>query len=326
MYSFQHSRSSQSTEHSPDSNYPGGPLSPHVVDRDLENDKYPAFFSGTASKQLMAMPNSSSASLTHSHSTPTDRTAYVLPPISLPRQRPLKYSSPPTTSIYGHETQGSAKQRLEDDKAELLAKLTSAQAQIEHLNEVIRVSAVENGKLVKDRQRLKARIDVFEIQFDELHKEFELSQQHTAAKDLQYSHIVDLSTKLQTKGVCDARQQRSERIEWLRDKHNMQELITTLRSEIEKLRGIIGNMYSEGGPKRAKEQDKTEEFATTTTQPHGRADLEAEITALKIANGNMKDTLTGLRKEHVRYGECVGKLSNVGKDMEAYLEMIEDRD
>ena len=322
MSGFAYQKTSAPAKRSADSRYIDGSSSLSAIHRDLKNvDASRLCFEAGPNARTAESP---SAFSTYPHTASPHSSAFVLPPIRVTPQKPLDHSPPPKTPGSAYLVEEPIIHRLEVENAQLLAKLARAQSEIEDLKEAAKISAVEAGKLVKDRLRMKAKIDVCEAEIEELQRACELSQRHTAAKDQQYARIIDLSTKLQTKGVADAQQQRTERLDWGRDKSNMQELITNLRSELEKVRGSSTGVRDMATSRRATEGHQTQKMGIRVPRSEQRADLEAEILDLKAANVKLKNAMIELRREHARYTEHIEKLGNVGKSMEMHLRATED--
>lgn len=206
-------------------------------------------------------------------------------------------------------------QTLQHDNASLISAYSTAQTRVADLEEEVRVSRLEIAKLVKERQRLEAKVDLLEAEIEELQNTMEVSQQHTAAKDAQYSHIVELSTKLQTQGVAEAQQRRTERERWAHDKQNMERTITMLRSEVRQLRknaqrSITSYMDGSGLP---------EPEPTVTDQ----AEPETQLDALECGNANTEDTLAEIRKQHTDLMDLIEKLASIGRSMQTRMQSLD---
>ena len=189
-----------------------------------------------------------------------------------------------------------------------MSETSSSRTQVMDLDEQVRASRLEIAKLVKDRQRLKAKIDVLEAEVDELQNNMEVSQQHTAAKDAQYSQIVDLSTKLQGQGAADAQHRKAQQEQWIRDKQNMERVIKTLEAEIHNLRTSIhastARHVDGSGP------------LPTPSRMTDHARLGTGEDGLEHANTNTVDALLDIRKQHAHLMECIEKLGSIGKNMQ----------
>ena len=236
--------------------------------------------------------------------SPTNAIGYKLPPISLSSPRP----APLGNLAYEQGNSDFIIQNLQRENARLMSETSSSRTQVMDLDEQVRASRLEIAKLVKDRQRLKAKIDVLEAEVDELQNNMEVSQQHTAAKDAQYSQIVDLSTKLQGQGAADAQHRKAQQEQWIRDKQNMERVIKTLEAEIHNLRTSIhastARHVDGSGP------------LPTPSRMTDHARLGAGEDGLEHANTNTVDALLDIRKQHAHLMECIEKLGSIGKNMQ----------
>ena len=251
-----------------------------------------------------ASTQASPASFTLPSLSPTNAIGYTLPPISLSSPR----AAPPGNLAYEQGTNDSMIQNLQRENARLMSETSSARTQAMDLDEQVRASKLEISKLVKDRQRLKAKIDVLEAEVDELQNNMEVSQQHAAAKDAQYSKIVDLSTRLQGQGTVDAQHRKIQQDQWIRDKQSLEKIIKTLETEIHNLRTSIHKSTTRradgSGP------------LSPTSRMTDQAQSGAREDGLEHANASTVDALLNIRKQHQHLTECIEKLGTIGRNMQ----------
>lgn len=151
---------------------------------------------------------------------------------------------------------------------------------------------------------------MLEAEVDELQSNIEISQQHTAAKDAQYSQIVELSTKLQNQGTADANQHKVAQERWAHEKQDMENLLKTLSSEIEDLRRNFRR----------------------STAPHSygsdhQQSRSAMIDREEASSGSSaEDALVALQKEHAYLMDCIGRLGTIGKNMQTHVRDIGPRE
>ena len=243
---------------------------------------------------LEAPSSASPGSLTFPSLSPANPRAYKLPPIFPPSPKP----APPGELAYDHGTKDPTIQTLQRENANLASAFSSAQIRIANFDEEVRASKQELAKLVKDRQRLEAEIEVLEMEIVELQNSMKVSQRHAAAKDAQYSQIVELSTKLQVRGTTDAQQCKAEREQWAHERQVTARVIMTLESEVQNLRA-----------------------RSTTRHTSGSNPLPASSRITDQAN-LIEDGLIGIWKEHTQLMDCIEKLGMVGKNMQTYFQSL----
>ena len=251
-----------------------------------------------------APPRASSAFFTLPSLSPPSPAAYTLRPIALPSPGSGQFGN----LAHGQQSSDPATQILQHKNANLVSAYSSAQIRIADLGEEARASKLEITKLVKDQQRLRAKIDVLEAEINELHYNIEIAQQHTATKDAQYSQMVELSTKLQSHGTADAQRHKAQQEQWAHEKGEMERLINMMRSEIESLRS---NSRRTTTPQPCR--SGLPKASLTMTDPGGR---EAP------SNINIQDALNTLQKEHAHLVNHLEKLGTAGRKMQTYLQDI----
>ena len=202
------------------------------------------------------------------------------------------------------------------ENADLISAYSQAQARIAELDATLQASSAEVAKLFKERQGLKAKIETLEAEAEELQSNAEQSQQHTFAKDAQYSQILEFSTRLQTQAMSDSQQRKLDYEKWEHERQAMLQTITNLRAEVRTLRksyGSVAHMQLQGA-------------ATGPTATHGSStsnDLEAEVQVLRETNTVMQNTLNKVRQEHIQLSDYIAKLEGIGRNVERHLQASE---
>ena len=207
---------------------------------------------------------------------------------------------------------------LHSENANLITAYSSAQIRIAELDEELRLSRMDFMKLVKERQRLEAKVDLLEAEVDELQKNMDIAQQHTAAKDTQYSQILELSTKLQTQEVAETQQRRTERERWLQDKQHMERSIIMLNSEITQLRTSSRRSMTPEPP-RMDGSGSPKAGPTTTDQTEFGAPWKTPKHEIRYS----RNALINIRKQHGELMKLIEKSESIGRDMQAYMDSME---
>ena len=249
-----------------------------------------------------AAPQAASASITLPSLSPPSSAAYTLRPIALPSPgsahfgnlTPVKQSGDSTSQTFQHKN------------ANLVSTYSSAPVRSADLDEDAQASKLEITKLVRDQRRLRAKNEALEAEINELHASIEVAQQHTAAKDAQYSQMVELSTKLQSHGIADAQRHKAQQEQWAHEKRDMEQLIAVMKSEIESLR-------SDRRSSTAPQFDRL-------GLPTGSLAI-ADVGGLEtLSKTNMQDALNTLQKDHAHLVDYLEKLGNIGRKMQTHLQ------
>ena len=183
---------------------------------------------------------------------------------------------------------------------------------------MIQASRAENGKLAKERQILTGKIELLEAQLEELEQSIQQTQEHTAAKDAQYSRIVELSTRLQSQGAA-------EQHEWSSEKKSMQGVIDSLKNEVKGLRKAYASYAKLINPSPSPIDDYHRRIEghpkpSAESSSHG---LISEMEALRHANVRMEDALTGVRGDHAQLAEYLEKLGSIERNVQMHLQRVE---
>lgn len=273
----------------------------------------------TVLTQVVALPHASLTTRVLPSLSPPDSAHHTLPPMSLPSPRQPFYTSHHVGRAFEHETNDTAIQTLHHENHDSLSAYSSAQIRRADLDEVAQASNMEMAKLAKDRQRLKARIDVLEAEVVELQNSIEVSQQHTAVKDAQYSHIVEMSTRLQTQSASDSHQWKVEQKQWACEKRDMHDTIANLRWEVRNMQTGISKPTASHTEKLGYRSDVSLQSILTATD---QASLEQHSKSLQSANASMEAVLLGVRKEHAQFTEYIEKLGSMGKNIKTQLQSV----
>ena len=210
-------------------------------------------------------------------------------------------------------------QSLQRENADLISAYSQAQARIAELDATLQASSAEVAKLFKERQGLKAKVEILEAETEELQSNADQSQQHTFAKDAQYSQILEFSTRLQTQSMSDSQQRKLDYEKWEHERQAMLQTITNLRAEVRTLRKSYGSVAQ-------MQLQSTDGSSTGPTVTHGSStsnDLEAEVQVLREANTVMQNTLNKVRQEHMQLSDYIGKLEGIGRNVERHLQASE---
>ena len=267
------------------------------------------------SSSMMKLPTPSSTS-------PAELT---LPPIALPPPRVASY-----THYSGQMPEDLRKdhpitQTLRRENTDLASAYSHAQIHIADLDTKVQASHADNEKLVKERQRLMGKIEVLEAQLEELEHSIQQTQKHTAAKDVQYSRIMEQSTKLQSQGAAESQARKAEQYEWSCEKESMQGVIKSLSNEVYSLRKAYASYASDtrfANSTPLSINDGLEGDLGPAAKPSSHG-LVAEMEALRHTNASMGDALAGVRGDNAQLAECIEKLSGVEKRIYMRIEEVE---
>lgn len=207
----------------------------------------------------------------------------------------------------------------------LLVKLSHAQKRITELDQAVHISNAEFSKLLNNRQRLQAKIDVLEAEIEELRNSIDVSRKGNAVRDAQYSHIVELSTRLQTQSLFDCQQRKIEQETWAQEKCNMEGLMSRMRLEISQLRGSDDRFPEMMNARQPEKDDEVDLINEHRPDSAPKAQLETETRALQCANAIMSDALVGIRKEYAVLNACIEKMSKLGNHIQSHLSDVEDQ-
>ena len=207
---------------------------------------------------------------------------------------------------------------LQRENADLASAYAQAQIYIADLDTKVQASRAENGKLAKERQIMTGKIDLLEAQLEELEQSVQETQEHTAARDAQYSRIVELSTRLQSQGTA-------EQHEWLSEKQTMQSVIDSLKTEVMGLRKAYANYGKSTNPSPSPVNDYprgTEGHPNPSAEPSSHG-LITEVEALRRANARMEDALAEVRGDNAQLAKYLEKLGGVERNMQMHLQRME---
>ena len=243
-------------------------------------------------------------------------TVFTLPPLTLSPPKSASFTSHSDMSQQETWFDDTNLQGLQRENADLISAYSQAQARIAELDATLQASTAEVAKLFKERQGMKAKIEILEAEAEELQGNAEQSQQHTFAKDAQYSQILEFSTRLQTQAMSDSQQRKLDYEKWEHERQAMLQTITNLRAEVRSLRKSFGSV--------AQMQLQSAEGSTigpTVTHVSGTSnDLEAEVQILREANAVMQNTLDKVRQEHIELSKYLERLEGIGRNVERHLQ------
>ena len=243
-------------------------------------------------------------------------TVFTLPPLTLSPPKSDSFTSHSDISQSETWSDEPNLQSLQRENADLISAYSQAQKRIAELDATLQASSAEVAKLFKERQGLKAKIEILDAEVEELQSNAEQSQQHTFAKDAQYSQILEFSTRLQTQALSDSQQRKLDYEKWEHERQAMLQTITNLRAEVRTLRKSYGSVAhvqlqnAEGGPSHPL---GTHDSSTSNN-------LEAEAQVLREANTVMQNTLNKVRQEHIQLSDYIEKLEGIGRNMERHLQ------
>ena len=205
---------------------------------------------------------------------------------------------------------------LQRENADLVSAYSQAQARRAELDATLQASSAEVAKLFKERQGLKAKLEILEAEVEELQSNAEQSQQHTFAKDAQYAQILEFSTRLQSQALSDSQQRKLDYEKWEGERQAMLQTITNLRAEMRTLCKSYGSV-----PQMQLQNAEGSSIGPTATHSSSTSnDLEAEVQTLREANTVMQNTLNKVRQEHIQLSDYIGKLEGIGRNVERHLQ------
>lgn len=202
---------------------------------------------------------------------------------------------------------------------------TDLQTFIADLDTEIQASRVENGKLAKERQILTGKTEHLEAQLEDLEQNIQQSQEHTAAKDAQYSRIVEMSTRLQSQGAAESQARKVEQHEWSTERKCMQSVIDSLEKEVEGLRKAYGSYakLADQMPLPGDDcPDEIEGSPDSAAESSSRGPV-ADIETLRRANARMEGALIGVQRDNAQLAVYIEKLGSVQKNNQTHLQRAE---
>ena len=126
-------------------------------------------------------------------------------------------------------------------------------------------------------------------------------------------------SRLETQTTSDAQQWGSEKNQRVKDKEDMQQTSTTLKTEIRTLQKTCGGL-SEPCQVQCKGvatgADGVLDDYLRTDSP---SRFEAELRSLQHANANLEEALEHVRQEYTQLFECIENLGGIGKNMKMVL-------
>lgn len=212
---------------------------------------------------------------------------------------------------------------LQRENTDLASAYAQAQIHIADLDARVQASRAENGKLAIERQNLTSKIELLDAQLEELEQSIQQTQEHTAAKDAQYSRIVELSTRLQVQGAAESQARKAEKHEWCSEKKSMQSGIDSLKNEVKCLRKASYAQFTDLTPSHIDDYPNRIECNPDLAAKSLSDGLIAEMEALGRANARMEDALAGVRGDNAQLAEYIEKLGSVERNIQMQLQRVE---
>ena len=170
------------------------------------------------------------------------------------------------------------------------------------------------------------KIELLEAQLEELEHSIQQTQTHSAAKDAQYSRIMELSTRLQSQGAAEILARKAEQHEWSREKKSMQSVIASLETEMNGLRKACASHTkpTNSTPSPTDGDHHGVEGNLASLAESSSEGLIAEIEALRRTNTRMEDALAGVRGDNAQVADCIEKLGSAEKSIQMRLQKMEN--
>lgn len=252
----------------------------------------------------------------------TTSATFKLPPIASSSPRRSSYTPHSGNIPHTFGTDHLTTATLKQENTDLVSAFAQAQIYLADLDTKIQVSHAENEKLANERQRLMGRIEILEAQLEELEHGIQQTQKHSAAKDAQYSRIMELSTRLQSQGAAEAQSRMAEQHGWSSEKKYMQSVIDSLKNEVNGLRKAYAKFTSltpSSMDSFANRIDGETDSAVESSS-HG---LLAEREALRRTNARLEEALAGVRGDNIQLAKYVEKLGSVEQNIQMRLQKAE---
>ena len=169
------------------------------------------------------------------------------------------------------------------------------------------------------------KIELLEAQLEELEHSIQQTQAHSAAKDAQYSRIMELSTRLQSQGAAEILARKAEQHEWSREKKSMQSVIASLETEVNGLRKACAShtKLTNSTPPTDGDHHGVEGNLASLAESSSEG-LIAEIEALRRTNTMMEDALAGVRGDNAQVADYIEKLGSAEKSIQMRLQKMEN--
>ena len=221
--------------------------------------------------------------------SPTSSATFTYPPIALSSPRQASYTPHSGTLPHNFGTDHLTIQTLQRENTDLASAYAQAQIYIADLDAEVQAFRVENEKLAKERQMFTGKTDLLEAHLEELEQSIQQTEEHTAAKDAQYSRIMELCTRLQSQGAADQH-------EWSSEKKSMQSVIHSLKIEVKGLRKAHASdtNFTSPSPSLINEHPRGTQGDPKPPAESSSHGLITEMEALRRSNSRMEDALSGV--------------------------------
>ena len=246
---------------------------------------------------------------------------------TLPPMSPSVYQSksPHTAHLQELQHQLSTKslafQILQGEHDKLLAAFSRSQTRCATLDRKSQASETEINNLSEDQIRMQAQIEAYESQIEDLQQSRDEAWRQSSANGAQYMQIIEMSSKLQAKGVTESRRWQEEKETLEKEKADMMDKLDALETQ----GGPLGF-----GPTLASSQNAFPAQSSSLLSPNQASDikfnediisstsigaLRKEIVRLRMANLDIQRNLEGVRGENVHIKEIISILDGVSRRM-----------
>ena len=247
----------------------------------------------------------------------------ILPPMS-----PSIYQSKSPHTAHLQElqhqlsTKSLAHQILQGEHDKLLAAFSRSQTRCATLDRKSQASETEINNLSEDQVRMQAQIEAYETQIEDLQESRDEAWKQSSATGAQYMHIINISSKLQAKGVIDSKRWKEEKEGMEKEKVELMAKIKTIEVQSGQSNFDPGINSSQDGLAAAQpssllsintelEIPLDEDVVSSTSVDV----LRREIIRLRMMNHDTQKDLEGVRGENVHIKEIISILDGVSRRM-----------
>ena len=253
----------------------------------------------------------------------------ILPPMS-----PSVYQSksPKTAHLQELQHQLSTKslayQILQGEHDKLLAAFTRSQTRCATLDRKSQASETEINNLLEEQARMQLQIEAYENQVEDLQGSKDEACRQSSSTGAQYTQIIDMSSKLQAKGVEDSKR-------WKEEKKALENEKAEMMAKIERLedgRKVSALNFSSRQNTLAPQSrsslfmnfshniEPTEDAISSTSIDV----LREEIIRLRMINSDTQQDLKGVRGENVHIKEIISMLDGVSRRIGTKSSLTQD--
>lgn len=247
-----------------------------------------------------------------------------LPPLPPPPNSSLLSLSPPLSTastthmayLQGLQNQISSRilayETLQREHQSLLSAFARSQTQVAALDKKVHATDAEIKDLYEGRANLEAQVESLEAQIEEMQQSKDDAHDKSVAKDVQYTHIMAMSTKLEAQGVSDSKKWKAERQRWELERKVLMGQIAALKTE----RSALLCRLDGSGAFENTETEPSAECINDIGILDSHRSLQKEVEELRTNCQKMQSMLQALHQESGHLDEALEKLGGIRKHLQ----------